>query len=68
MAYTTPEDKTSCWKTPGQVAGPFTAKPGDDSKVIYYWYRFADQPAVINADLIIEEREEMQRRVELLHM
>ena len=32
-----------------------------------YWYRFADQPALLNADLTKEEREEMQRRVELLH-
>ena len=33
----------------------------------YYWYRFADQPALLNADLSKEEREEMQRRVEKLH-
>ena len=67
VAYVTPEDKESCWKTPGPVAGPFEAKLGDGSTVIYYWYRFADQPALLNADLTKEEREEMQRRVELLH-
>lgn len=67
VAYTTPEHKTSSWKTPGPAAGPFTAKLGDGSKVTYYWYRFADQPALLNADLSIEERNEMQRRVELLH-
>lgn len=67
VAYTTPEEKTSSWKTPGPVAGPFNAVLGDGSKVTFYWYRFADQPALLNADLSIEEREEMQRRVELLH-
>jgi hypothetical protein len=67
VAYLTPEDKKSCWKTPGPVAGPFTAKLGDGSTITYYWYRFADQPALLNADMSREEREEMQRRVELLH-
>jgi hypothetical protein len=66
-AYMTPEDKESCWKTPGPAAGPFEAKLGDGSVVIYYWYRFADQPALLNADMTVQEREEMQRRVELLH-
>lgn len=67
LAYVTPEDEESCWKNPGPVAGPFKAKLGDGSTVTYYWYRFADQPALLNADLSKEEREEMQRRVELLH-
>ena len=35
--------------------------------VTYYWYRFADQPALLNADLTPEEREEMQARVERIH-
>jgi hypothetical protein len=67
VAYVTPEEKGSCWKTPGPAAGPFKAKLGDGSTVTYYWYRFADQPALLNADLSKEEREEMQRRVEMLH-
>ena len=54
-------------KTPGPEAGPFQVKLGDGSTVTYYWYRFADQPALLNADLTKAEREEMQRRVELLH-
>lgn len=65
--YVTPEAPESCWKTPGPTAGPFKAELGDGSTVTYYWYRFADQPALLNADLCKEEREEMQRRVELLH-
>jgi len=67
VAYVTPNDKGSCWKTPGPSAGPFKVKLGDGSTVTYYWYRFADQPALLNADLNKKERDEMQRRVELIH-
>ena len=65
--YTTPDDPKSCWKKPGPKAGPFQAKLGDGSVVTYYWYRFADQPALFNADLTDAEREAMQARVEKLH-
>lgn len=67
QGYVTPEDKASTWKTPGPGAGPFKVKIGDGSTVTYYWYRFADQPALLNADLTKEEREEMQKRVEKIH-
>jgi len=49
------------------VAGPFRTKLGDASVVTYYWYRFADQPALLNADSTDAEREELQARVEKLH-
>ena len=65
--YVTPEDAKSCWKKPGPSAGPFQARPGDGSVVTYYWYRFADQPAMLNADLTDQEREAVQARVEKLH-
>lgn len=65
--YVTPDEADSCWKKPGPAAGPFEAKLGDGSVVTYYWYRFADQPALLNADLTPEEREALQKRVELLH-
>ena len=65
--YVTPDDEESCWKTPGPVAGPFYAYPGDGSKVTYYWYRFADQPSMLNADLTDKEREAIQQRVEKIH-
>ncbi len=65
--YTTPDDAASCWKTPGPKAGPFEAHLGDGSVVTYYWYRFADQPAVLNAGLTAEERERLQAKVEKLH-
>lgn len=63
--YVTPED--GCWAEPGPAAGPFEVLLGDGSTVTYSWYRFADQPALLNADLTEAEREELQRRVELLH-
>src|SRR4029078_8658956 len=65
--YVTPDEATSSWKKPGPAAGPFEAKLGDGSVVTYYWYRFADQPSLLNADLTDAERESLQQRVEKLH-
>ncbi len=65
--YVTPDEAGSSWKTPGPAAGPFEAKLGDGSVATYYWYRFADQPALLNADLTAAERETLQKRVEMLH-
>ncbi len=65
--YVTPDDPKSVWKSPGPVAGPFQAHLGDGSVVTYFWYRFADQPALLNADLTPAERESLQARVEKLH-
>jgi hypothetical protein len=65
--YETPDAPQSSWKAPGPAAGPFQAFPGDGSVVTYYWYRFADQPALLNADLTKEEREALQLKVEKLH-
>ena len=65
--YVTPDDPGSSWKSPGPVAGPCEARLGDGSVVTYWWYRFADQPALLNADLSTADREALQRRVELLH-
>ena len=65
--YVTPNNHESSWKTPGPVAGPFKANLGDGSVVTYYWYRFADQPALMNADMTDPEREALQARVEKLH-
>lgn len=65
--YITPSETDSYWKKPGPVAGPFESSLGDGSVVTYYWYRFADQPALLNADLTDAERETLQKRVEMLH-
>jgi len=65
--YVTPEEAGSCWKKPGPAAGPFRAQLGDGSVVTYFWYRFADQPALLNAGLTDPERESLQSRVEMIH-
>ncbi len=67
LTYVTPEKPESCWKMPGPVAGPFEARPGDGSVITYHWYRFADQPSMLNADMTDAERESPQQRVEMLH-
>lgn len=54
-------------RNPGPVAGPFYAKLRDKSTVTYYWYRFADQPALLDADLTAAERNAMQLKIEKLH-
>ncbi|MDE2126065.1 MAG: hypothetical protein KGJ62_05705 [Armatimonadetes bacterium] len=64
--YTTPNAANSAWKRPGPAAGPFEAHLGDGTTVTYYWYRFADQPAMLNAGLTAAERERMQKRIEMI--
>ena len=66
-AYDTPASDESSFKRPGPVAGPFKAYLGDGSVVTYSWYRFADQPALLNADLTKQDREMLQSRVEKIH-
>jgi len=63
----TPDSADSCWKKPGPAAGPFKVKVGDGSTVTYHWYRFADQPALLNADMTDKEREALQKKVEKIH-
>jgi hypothetical protein len=73
--FSTPMDNSNLlsgkntWKVPGPAAngGPFTAKLGDGTTVTYYWYKFMNQPTLLNSDLTLVEREEMQKRVEKLH-
>ncbi|PKV50910.1 putative secreted protein (Por secretion system target) [Aquimarina sp. MAR_2010_214] len=61
------QDPNGPWNNPGPSAGPFTADLGDGTTVTYYWYRFIDQPAIINANLPTSMRTAMQARVELIH-
>lgn len=61
--YVTPDT----WKTPAPAAGPFKRTLGDGSEITYSWYRFADQPALQNADFTANERMAIQKRVEQLH-
>lgn len=61
------QDLNGPWNSPGPSAGPFTADLGDGTTVTYHWYRFIDQPAVIQANLPASMRLAMQARVELIH-
>ena len=61
------QDPNGPWNNPGPSAGPYTADLGDGSTITYYWYRFVDQPAIIQANLPEDIREKMQERVELIH-
>lgn len=61
------QDPNGAWNNPGPTAGPFTADLGDGSTVTYYWYKFIDQPSIIQANLPEDVRNELQSRVELIH-
>lgn len=65
--YVTPDEPGSSWKRPGPVAGPFKRTLGDGSEITFFWYRFADPPALQNADLTGAEREAIQKRAALIH-
>jgi hypothetical protein len=65
--YSAPVDTDPSWRNPGPQAGPFKVHLGDGTGVTYYWYRFADQPALQHAGLDKKEREALQQRVEKLH-
>jgi len=74
ISYLTPlesdcqwQDPNGPWNNPGPAAGPFNAELGDGSTLTYYWYRFIDQPAIIQANLPDDIRSIMQTRVELIH-
>jgi hypothetical protein len=67
IAYETPTAANSSYQSPGPASEPIQVKLGDGSVLTYAWYRFADQPAMRNADLTDAEREEAQRRIEMLH-
>ncbi|MEO1259543.1 MAG: sialate O-acetylesterase [Bacteroidota bacterium] len=61
------QDPNGPWKNPGPASGPYKAEMGDGSTLTYYWYRFVDQPAIVQANLPVAIRETMQNRIELIH-
>ncbi|WP_372846223.1 hypothetical protein [Pontiella sp.] len=65
--YTYSDKVVDVWKTPGPVAGPFVTRLSDGSQVVYYWYKFNEQPAILNSHMDDAERELIQKRVELIH-
>ena len=60
-------DSDAVWTSPGPVSGACRALLGDGSYVTYYWYRFADQPALLKADMTLAERNRLQTVVEKMH-
>ena len=63
--YTVPSDPG--WTNPGPAAGPFQARIEDGNVVTHYWYRFADQPAIMKAGLTHAERDQLQAAVVKIH-
>ncbi len=61
------DEIVDAWLKPGPSAGPYVANLSDGSQVVYYWYKFNEQPAILNSDMDAAERELIQKRVELLH-
>lgn len=55
------------WTMPGPTAGPFVAKLNDGSQAVYYWYKFNEQPAILNSHMSDTERELIQQRIEMIH-
>ena len=63
---TTPFATDPTWQNPGPAAGPYYAHLGDGTLVTYYWYKFEDQPALMHAGLTQSDRDQLQKKVELL--
>src|SRR3954463_8770571 len=52
-----------------QISNPHSENAilGDGSRVLVYWYKFIDQPALLNLNLTADQKNQLQSRVELLH-
>ncbi len=65
--YTSPIlEKGNVWSSPGPKAGPFKIKLNDGSIVTYYWYRFVDQPSLQSLKLSEKEKNNLQKKGELI--
>ena len=65
--YTYHHPLADVWKSPGPASGPYFTDLNDSSTAVYYWYKFNEQPAILNSDMDEEERKLIQQRVELIH-
>lgn len=61
-------DLQGAWRTPGPVAGPFFAYLEDGSKVIYFWYRFIDQPVFQQFNWTESKKDSLQSLIEAMHI
>ena len=66
-AYKHQDEIVAVWKKPGPVAGPFVTQLSDGSQATYYWYKFNEQPAMLNSYMDDAERSLVQKRVEMIH-
>lgn len=66
-AYTSPSEKQDVWNTPGANSEQLKATLSDGSVVTYRWYKFIDQPSLQSLNLSLEEKEVIQKRVEMIH-
>ena len=55
------------WRYPGPVAGPFYAFLNDNSMVVYFWYRFIDQPVFQQFNWSETKKDSLQKLVEAMH-
>jgi hypothetical protein len=69
QAYYTPTEPSSCWRSPGPAAGPFSSRLADGSIAEYCWYRFDQQPTLVarSAEVPASDMERMQRFAEAVH-
>jgi len=65
--FTYSDDIVDVWKSPGPTSGPYYTELDDGSTAVYYWYKFNEQPSILNSDMDETERALVQKRVELLH-
>jgi hypothetical protein len=63
--YVSPEEGS--WKTPGPASGPHEVVLNDDSTVIYYWYKFIDQPVFGQFNWSEDKKVALQSIIEKLH-
>jgi hypothetical protein len=56
------------WKTPPPSSGTKTVVLSDGSQIKYAWYKFVDQPSVQYFNWSAAERQEIQSRIELIHI
>ena len=59
-------NNSGCWDDSLSVGDP-VAYMSDGSEIHYSWFKFIDQPTIRCSNLSQEEKDELQRRVELIH-
>lgn len=68
-AFNSSGNLTGAWASPGPSAGPYRVLLNDGSVVVYYWYKFINQPSFhqIRSSKTASEWNHLQTIVEKLH-